>query len=268
MNTIKNYLNTNSSDILPLLAFVLKKSSAELYARTAYCLSQREKETLDIFISQRKKGVPFAYLTGFKHFYHLKFKINEHVLIPREETELLVDIALDLYDKNSAIDMLELATGSGVIAITLSDIRKKWRISATDNSAEALTLAKENAHHIISHNHSIRFYHGFWFEPLDNKILFDLIIVNPPYVAKNDVHLINLNSEPRYALVSDNCGLSAFEHIIKYAPNFLKKGGYLLLEHGYSQREALLKMFEKKYQNIKTFNDLAQQNRAVLAQTV
>ncbi len=268
MSTIKNYLNTNSSDVLPLLAFVLKKSSAELYAHAAYCLSQREKEKLDTLISQRNKGVPLAYLTGFKYFYHLKFKINKHALIPREETELLIDIALDLYDKNSDIDMLELATGSGVIAITLSDIRRKWCIFATDNSAKALALAQENARCIISHNHYIRFYYGSWFEPLNTGMLFDLIIANPPYIAKNDIHLINLNYEPMHALVSDNYGLSALEHIIKYAPNFLKKGGYLLLEHGFSQRKRLLKMFEKRYQNIRTFNDLAQQNRVILAQTV
>ncbi|MGB0545394.1 MAG: peptide chain release factor N(5)-glutamine methyltransferase, partial [Candidatus Pseudothioglobus sp.] len=180
-------------------------------------------------------------------------------LIPRPETELLIDIALENLDSENKIKVLDLGTGSGIIAITLSEKCPKWEISATDCSIEALDIAKHNA------IRDIDFYCGSWFEPLPRK-KFDLIVSNPPYISKNDPHLEDLRFEPLEALVSGNDGLEDIRLIISQSPQFLNKNGLLLLEHGYDQKDRIIKLLEGSFKNIKAFKDLNGIDRAIIAE--
>jgi release factor glutamine methyltransferase len=258
LNTIQDYLDSQSVDIRPLLEWALNKTSAELFINNHYKLNTNEKKTLKRLTQQRKKGVPFAYLTGQKGFYHLNFKVTSDTLIPRPETELLIEIAHHL--KLSANPkVLDLGTGSGIIAITLADKNPNWLISAVDNSKPALEIAKQNT------TQQINFKQGYWFEPF-NKEKFDLIISNPPYLEADDVHLKELKFEPKSALVSGKDGLEDLSHIIQNAPNYLEKKGYLLLEHGFNQQAEVVKLLNKNFSNIQTFKDYNANNRAVLAQ--
>jgi len=138
LNTVNDYLKSGAIDIVPLLSLALNKSNTALYTQTDYQLTAIESKQLDTLIQQRKKGIPFAYLSGKKGFYHLDFKVTPDTLIPRPETELLIDIALDLFnDKEEPCHLLDLGTGSGIIAITLADKNPHWTVSATDISQAA-----------------------------------------------------------------------------------------------------------------------------------
>lgn len=259
MTSIQNYLNSDVIDIAPLLSLVLTKSHAELITDCDYQLNNEEKTQLNQLIKQRQSGTPFAYLSGIKGFYHLDFKLTPSVLIPRPETELLIDIALDLFDKNKTCEVLDLGTGSGIIAVTISDKNPNWRLTATDFSIDALEVAQQNV------KTNINFRLGNWFEATPNQT-FDLIISNPPYIKQGDPHLNDLNFEPQSALVSGKDGLDDIRTIIDNAAQYLNKKGYLLLEHGFDQQQEIIQLLSNDFFNIQKFKDYNQQNRAVLAQ--
>lgn len=259
MNTIGDYLKSGVIDIAPLLSLVLGKSNTELYAQNDYALNDKQNRQLSNFIQQREQGVPFAYLSGKKGFYHLNFKVTKDTLIPRPETELLIDIILDLLNKNQEYQVLDLGTGSGIIAVTLADINPRWKVSATDFSQAALNIAKINA------TTSINFTQGNWFDAVADQA-FDFIVSNPPYIEEDDVYLTDLTYEPQTALVSGEDGLNDIRIIINNAPKYLNKDGYLLLEHGYNQQQKITKLLNKAFHNIKTFKDYNGNDRAVLAQ--
>ncbi|RUA06603.1 MAG: peptide chain release factor N(5)-glutamine methyltransferase [Gammaproteobacteria bacterium] len=256
--SIDNYLKSPFTDITPLLELVLQKSHAWLMTHADSVLNNAEKTTLDALIKQRQNGTPFAYLSGKKGFYHLDFKVTPDTLIPRPETELLIDIALDLF-KNKPCTLLDLGTGSGVIAVTLADKNPHWQVTATDFSIDALRVAKKNA------TTTINFQQGSWFEAVPNQT-FDFIISNPPYIKEEDEHLINLRYEPISALTSGKDGLKDIKIIINQAPTYLNTQGFLLLEHGYNQQEAIIDLLKKNFTNIQTFKDYNSNNRAILAQ--
>jgi release factor glutamine methyltransferase len=191
--------------------------------------------------------------------------VNEHVLIPRPETELLVELALKHLPKEQNCKVADLGTGSGAIALSLSNERPNWHITATDMSMEALNLAQENAK--AQQLSNIDFQQGPWCEALREKN-YDAIISNPPYLAENDVHLIegDLRFEPQSALVAGATGLETYEIIISQAKDYLKPLGLLILEHGFDQRAALIKLLQTHhYQNIETFNDYQNLPRAITA---
>lgn len=255
---MQRYLHKNIVDIKHLLALSLNKSLTWIWSNSDYLLSKKEIIKLEDLIKQREKGVPFAYLEGIKSFYHLDFIVDKNTLIPRPETELIIDIVKELKLQKCA--MLDLGTGSGIIAITLKDLFQSWQVSACDLLSKTLNIAKKNA---IKNNTNINFIQSNWFENIDGK--FDLIISNPPYIAENDSHLSFLKFEPISALTSKDNGLFDIKEIIKNANNYLNKGGYLILEHGYNQRDEILELLGN-YCNIKTFNDLNSQHRVILAQ--
>ena len=259
MNTVGDYLKSGTIDVAPLLSLVLGRSNTELYAQNDYALNDKQQQQLSNFIQQRKQGVPFAYLSGKKGFYHLDFKVTKDTLIPRPETELLIDIILDLFNKNQKYQVLDLGTGSGIIAITLADINPHWKVSATDFSQAALNIAKVNA------TTNINFNQGSWFDAVAGQV-FDLVVSNPPYIEEEDIYLKDLTYEPQTALVSGEDGLDDIRIIINNAPEYLNKGGYLLLEHGHNQQSKITKLLEKKFHNIKTFKDYNSNDRAILAQ--
>ncbi|SFV85577.1 Protein-N(5)-glutamine methyltransferase PrmC, methylates polypeptide chain release factors RF1 and RF2 [hydrothermal vent metagenome] len=261
LRSVGDYLTRQFTDITPLLELALQKNHAWLITHKDYVLNDEEKTALNILIEQRESGTPFAYLSGTKGFYHLDFKVTPDTLIPRPETELLIDIALDLF-KNKSCNLLDLGTGSGIIAVTLADKNPQWKITATDFSEDALEVAKENATIIAN---EINFQQGSWFEAVPNQT-FDFIISNPPYIEEGDAYLDDLTHEPITALTAGKDGLDDIKIIINQTPTHLNKHGFLLLEHGYNQQKMIIELLKQKFTHIKTFQDYNSNNRAVLAQ--
>jgi len=189
-----------------------------------------------LLVRRRLEGQPLAYITGVKEFYGLALAVDPRVLVPRPDTETLVDWTLELYPDAAEQPrrLLDLGTGSGAIALALKQSRRLWSIDAVDASAAALTVAATNAELLQL---QITLLHGRWFEPVTGR--YDCIVSNPPYVAETDPHLHALAHEPLDALVSGSDGLRDIRQIIVGAPAHLLTGGHLLLEHGHDQGPAV-----------------------------
>jgi len=256
---IKDLLREDVKDASKLLGLALNKTQEQLFANLEYEINNSEFKKFLSLVADRKNGKPFAYIKGSQGFYDNEFLVSPSTLIPRPETELLIDVALDRLDSDKRIKVLDLGTGSGIIAVTLSEKCPKWEISATDRSTQALSIAKINT------NRDINFYCGNWFEPLPDK-KFDLIVSNPPYISHKDPHLKDLSFEPIEALVSGDDGLEDIKFIISKAPQFLSKGGLLLLEHGYDQKDRINDLLGESFKNITTYTDINQLDRAILAE--
>jgi release factor glutamine methyltransferase len=197
------------------------------------------------FVERRRRGEPVAYILGRKAFYGLELAVNPAVLIPRPETELLVELALE----RKPASVLDLGTGSGAIALALKKSLPHARILATDRDAAALVVARRNA---AKHALDVEFIHARWLEGIDER--FELIVSNPPYVAEGDPHLADLRFEPSAALVSGRDGLDAVREIVRQAPRCLAPGGWLLLEHGAGQDVGKLMA---GYDEVQSWRDLA-----------
>ncbi len=201
-------------------------------------------------LERRKNGEPVAYILGRKEFYGLELAVNPAVLIPRPETELLVDLALERRPPT----VLDLGTGSGAIALAIKKHLRAARVTAAEVSAAALAVARRNA---VKHNLEVEFRHGPWFQPVAGE-RFDLIACNPPYVAAGDPHLAALRFEPGSALVSGADGLDAIREIAPQAPGHLAPGGWVLLEHGQGQAEAVrAALAAAGLESVTTWPDLA-----------
>ncbi len=219
-------------------------------------LTKTQSETFDSTLLRRAQGEPLAYITGTKEFWSLNLSVNQHVLIPRPETELLVELTLNKIANIESPHILELGTGSGAIAIALAHSRKDCQITATDISSEALEIASLNA---SEHNADIRFVHSDWYSKLTGQ-KFDVIVSNPPYVAEQDPNLNNHVTlfEPKNAVISQKNGLEDLAEIIENAPKYLKSSGTLLIEHGFQQAESVYKLFAKaNFDSIVNHYDLA-----------
>ncbi|MCF6300975.1 MAG: peptide chain release factor N(5)-glutamine methyltransferase [Proteobacteria bacterium] len=217
-------------------------------------MSQTQYQSIIKLIRQVKQGKPLAYILGHKEFWSLKLTVNPNTLIPRPETETIIELALNLSTPPKTI--LDLGTGSGAIAVALALEFPRSQITATDISKEALKIARLNAkHHKLT---NIEFVPGSWFDPIKTPKKFELIVSNPPYVAENDKHLPQLKYEPVQALVSKNKGLADIEKIIKTAFNYLNPDSHIMIEHGYQQKQAVQSLLHQyQYTNIKTTKDLA-----------
>lgn len=247
-----------------LLASVLKQSRAYLYTYPEKTITQNDEALFQDLLTRRAQGVPIAYLIGEKEFYSLLFKVTEDTLIPRPETELLVDYALQLIAQEGDYHILELGTGSGAIAVTLAQLRPSWQVLATDISAKALQVAKENAKQYELSN--INFILSDWFDDIPSQ-KFDLIISNPPYIAHQDPHLNDLRFEPLTALQAGDEGLADLNKIIHTASEYLLPNAWLLLEHGYDQKQSVQSLLHNAhFQAIKTVNDLADLPRISMGQ--
>jgi len=206
-------------------------------------------------LNRLTSGEPFAYITGQREFFGLAFEVSSAVLIPRADTELLVELALK-YSKPSA-RIVDLGTGSGAIAVSLAHTRADLTITATDKSSAALEIAQRNA---ARHECDIRFVASEWFEQLTGE--FDVIVSNPPYVRLDDPHLDALSFEPQHALIAQQDGLADIKAIIAGAPRALTKGGTLLIEHGFDQAAPVAALFKQHgFANVELHNDLAGQPR-------
>jgi len=225
-----------------LLMHALKKSRTQLYCILNETISTTHQQQCNELIKQRLKGKPVAYLVGSQSFWTMDLTVTEDTLIPRPETECLVEWILHHAPDYENFLAADLGTGTGAIAITLALEKKSWKIDATDQSPEALVIAKRNAEKHGAKN--IAFYVGDWCEALQKKN-YNVIVSNPPYIAENDPHLKQLQFEPQDALVSGKEGLDAIQKIVSQAKNFLTPGGYLVIEHGFDQAERVIALFEK-----------------------
>jgi len=257
--TIAEALRTaglDSVDARVLLRTILQASDAHLAAHAEQRLTEAQRAGYLAWVERRRAGEPIAYLTGRREFFSLAFKVTPAVLIPRPETERLVEAALERIPANAAWRVLDLATGSGCVAIAITKHRPRAQVAATDISSAALAVARENA---ASHGVKIELIESDWFTALSGR-RFDLIVANPPYVAEGDPHLAagDLRFEPRNALVAGSTGLDGVEVIVERSPQYLAAGGWLLFEHGYAHGERARALLNAAgYDGIVTLRDLA-----------
>ena len=254
-----------------LLACVLGVDRSFLFSRPEASLSDEQSRAFAVLVARRAAGEPVAYLVGSRGFWTLDLKVNPAVLIPRPETELLVELALDLgqsiSDRRAArpVTVADLGTGSGAIALALASERKHWQLYATDRSEQALQVARDNAGHLRL-NH-VRFAQGDWCEALPAGVRFDMIISNPPYIAEGDPHLGqgDLRFEPRSALVADERGLADLATLCRQSRSWLDDGGYLLLEHGHAQgQEVRALLVSQGFEGVRSERDLAGHERVTM----
>lgn len=240
-----------------ILQSVLKADTAFLIAHADQILDMDQMRRFRQLLARRITGEPVAYLTGERGFYDLVFRVTPDVLIPRPETELLVEAALSKISPDRYCHVLDLGTGSGAIAITLARHRPGIHVTATDLSSHALAVACGNAATLSVKN--VTFIVADWYSGLDNR-KFDVIVANPPYIAEGDPHLErgDLRFEPSIALVAKDNGLSDIRRIIMQASKYLEPSGWLLIEHGYDQEVACRGLLEKAgFSHIFTQPDLA-----------
>ena len=222
-----------AADARVLLRFVLQLTGAQIAAHPERELTDAQFQQYRGLVERRRAGEPVAYLAGEREFYSMGMKVTPAVLIPRPETELLVELALERLPQGRAFQVLDLATGSGCVAVAMARACPHALVTATDISAAALALARDNA---ARHGAALEVIESDWFEALSVR-RFDLITANPPYVAAGDRHLDegDLRFEPRQALVAGPTGYECIEKILAQAPRHLAAGGWLLVEHGYDQ---------------------------------
>jgi len=227
-----------------LLAHSLQKPRSYLYSWPEKELDESTWQSFKQLIDLRIKPTPVAYLLVEREFYSQKFKISPVALIPRPETELLVETCLALCDEIARPRVLELGTGSGIISIILLKERPGIELTTTDISADCLALAQANA---LLHDVALKCVESNWYSNLSKQSKFDLIVSNPPYIAANDPYLKqgDLPAEPLLALTPGQSGLEAIEQIVAGAPAYLNHGGYLAFEHGYNQAEAAANLLRK-----------------------
>lgn len=251
-------------DLELILAKVLRQPRDFLYKYNAYELNTEQKNVFRTMYKRALQGEPIAYILGTKEFWSLTLSVNKQVLIPRPETELLVEIILKLNLPHHA-NIADLGTGSGAIALALAREHSTWSIVATDVSRDALQVASFNARQLQIPN--VEFRCGDWCHALPNK-KFTIIVSNPPYIAKDDPHLTNKNIgfEPLTALAAGADGLTAFKKIIDQARHYLYPEGVLVLEHGYDQGDLVRQLLrDSNYRDIVPYQDLAGIYRAVTA---
>ena len=266
--------------IMDWLLHVIDKPSLFLMTDENYQLSAAEYEQFYAGLTQMQQGTPLAYLTGQQEFWSLDFKVNEHTLIPRPDTEVLVEQVLNwlsnqprLTDTSTPKRLLDLGTGSGCIAISLAhelannsrNKKDSWQVVAVDLSAQALEVARHNA--TANKVTNIEFVQSSWYDELstDTAQLFDVIVSNPPYIDEADAHLAGLLAEPISALSAPNHGLADIEHIIKNASRYLHNGGLLAIEHGFDQGAAVRQLFlNNDFKAVKTVPDYGGNERVTL----
>ncbi len=289
MNSIAEALNSASSkleqqqisdspklDAELLLAHCLQKNRTYLYTWPEKTLTENEQACFDKQLQQRLCGHPIAHLTGEREFWGLNLKVTADTLIPRPDTEILIETALDKLHQsdNSAAQnaqacrMLDLGTGTGAIALALKAEFPQCQVYALDFSLGALEVAKHNAQ---TQQLAIEFLHSSWFEQLDPNLKFQLIVSNPPYIEEQDPHLTegDVRFEPITALTSGTDGLDDLKIIIQQAWSFLQDAGWLMVEHGYNQADQVATLFKLQgYQQVQTLQDYGNNPRITIGQKV
>jgi release factor glutamine methyltransferase len=251
-----------------LLAHCLGKPRSYLYSHPEAMLDAASWRQFQQLVERRLKPTPIAYLLGSREFYSLNFNTRPQALVPRPETELLVDLALQQLPAQQPRRICDLGTGSGIIAITLKKERPMARVYATDVDPACLELARENAR---QHAVDIEWIEADWYRGLPATLMFDLIVSNPPYIAAEHPFLAqgDLPAEPDLALTPGATGLEALQQIIGGAHRHLVAGGYLLMEHGYDQQAAVAELLRAHaFEDIRCEFDLNDLPRASIAKRV
>ena len=252
-----------------ILKFALKKPSSFFISNQKTNIDKIQEELISSILKKRIKSEPLAYILNEWDFYGETFYLDKNSLIPRQDTELLIDLVLKKYDKESKLNILDLGTGSGVIGITLSKLYPNSMITISDISSKALNVANKN---IKNHNvTNIRSLESDWFDSFKEEELFDLILTNPPYISKDDDHLNNLELgyEPSNALVASKNGFADIFKIIDISPRFLNSEGLLMIEHGHTQGNRVKNYFQQKsFKNIKQHRDINQKIRVTSASKI
>lgn len=255
MTTVRGWLHAHADlprlDLELLISHVMSLSRVQILTHPEYQLTNEQLIHLGTEVAQLREDFPIAYILGQREFWGLSFKVNPAVLIPRPETELLVQWAIERAPQGGRL--LDLGTGSGAIAIAIESERRDLLITAVDCSEAALKVAKKNA---VDHQSRVTFLNSNWFSNVTGH--WDIIVANPPYIAPGDAHLPALQAEPQLALVSPNKGLADLKQIIENSPNYLAPGGMLALEHGYNQAEPVNKMMNANgFTQVESMQDLA-----------
>lgn len=260
-------LGVDRLDAQVLLSTLLERPRSWLLAHDQDALDPLVGERFTALLQRRALGEPLAYLLGDKEFFGLTLRVTPDTLIPRPDTETLVEWALQCLPSTPterALEVLDLGTGSGAIALALKHQRPHAHVVAVDASAGALAVAQSNAHTL---GLDLETHLGSWFEPVQAR-RFDLIVSNPPYIAQGDPHMAALKFEPEQALTSGPDGLDDIRHLVAHAPAHLKPGGWLLLEHGWDQAPAVAALLAAQgFTHITTRLDLGGQARCTGGQT-
>ncbi len=238
-----------------LLAFVLEKERIYLLTWPENELTKHSIQLYLALLQRRVSGEPIAYIIGVKEFWSLPFRVSPATLIPRPDTEVLVESVLEHFGELDRIHCLDLGTGTGAIALALASEKPNWKIDAVDFNIDAVKLAQQNAQDLELTQ--VNIFHSNWFSAINEK-KFDVIVSNPPYIDALDEHLNqgDVRFEPESALVADEHGLGDIKHIAQQALNFLNASGALFFEHGFEQGEAVRNILTALgYDNAKTVRD-------------
>ena len=258
---------TAQLDAQLLLAHVLAVSTSYFYTWPEKLVSTSDVGRFNDLLARRELGEPVAYLLGQQAFWSLDLEVAPCTLIPRADTERLVEVALSVLDISKVNRILDLGTGTGAIALSLASEQPKSTVVGVDLVEEAVALAKRNA--LRNKLSNVDFLQSSWFDALEGCEPFDLIVSNPPYIDPDDEHLSqgDVRFEPKSALVADNHGMADIEHIIQIAPNFMMPNAYLMFEHGYEQAAAVRKcLIDAGFSAVESFQDLGGNDRVTIGQ--
>jgi release factor glutamine methyltransferase len=263
---IKNLYHNSSlekREIDLIICHVLEINTAALFIFEDK-ITENQQQQINTKLQQREKGLPLAYITSSKAFWTLDLSVNKHTLIPRPETELIVELVLQLSNSDSSDRLLDLGTGTGAIALSIAQERPLMDITAVDYSSQCLHIAEINRNKYQLDN--VKLLPSNWFAKLGHE-KYHFIVSNPPYIAADDPHIAGLSFEPISALVAKNKGLADLQHIIQQARKHMYAGAYILLEHGYDQQQNVQAfLHESGYTQIQTHKDLAGIPRITTAQ--
>lgn len=274
-NQLTSVSDTARLDIELLLCHILKKNRTFLFTWPEHVLTAQEQIAFHDFFSRRAQGEPIAHILGEREFWSLPLSVNASTLIPRPDTEILVETTLSLFNEdepNLPRTCLDLGTGTGAIALALASEKPQWRILAVDQSPDAVALAASNRDKLLLTHVSV--LQSNWFAAVPDFLAkntfekFDVIVSNPPYIDPNDSHLRegDVRFEPLSALIADNAGMADLDIIIDESRAFLAKGGWLVLEHGYQQAPLVhAQLHQAGFENIATQKDYGNNDRVTYA---
>ena len=248
------------ADVFALLSFVLDKNKTYIMTWPEKALTEAQWERFQVLVSERVEGKPVAYITGRKEFWSLELETNESTLIPRGDTETLVEAALGLNLPENA-RVLDLGTGTGAIALALKSETPNWQVFGCDKNRDAVALAARNARR---NSLDVEFFQSDWFSKVPTDKPFDLIVSNPPYIEEADPHLSqgDVRFEPLSALVAKGDGLDDIKNIVVSATSYLVNGGWLLLEQGWQQADSVIELLTKNgYKKVNRWQDYASVER-------
>ncbi|MFH5836295.1 peptide chain release factor N(5)-glutamine methyltransferase [Proteiniclasticum sp. C24MP] len=261
---LKEISDTPSLDGRILLKEVTEKDEVFLLTHRETLLSEEEEREYLAKLSQREKGMPIAYIVGYKEFMGFRFKVNEHTLIPRPDTEIAVEKAIEMIREKKYRKVLDLCSGSGAIGLSIAGILEFTNVTLSDINKGAISVSMENAEH-LGVQQRVKFIQSDLFEKIDEK--YDLIVSNPPYISGEDMEELSVSVkeyEPHSALYGGARGLDFYEEITKNAEKHLTENGMLIFEIGYDQSQEVEKMLkENGFKNIITLKDLSGHHRVV-----